>query len=337
MKKVFLMFCILAVLALGACSKSGSSEKRKAITIKASTIQLPTQQMGLGMKMLEENLKKELGDWVDFRGYDSAQLYGAPEEVVAVSRGDVQMALAIGGVMETISSKIQIVSMTWLFPDVPTAYKVLESGETGKQIFAPAEQAGIKIVGFFNSGSAVVSNNRHPIRTPADFTGLKLRAPGKMDTMTITAMGANAIVTPSEEVYTAIQQGVIDGMSTPSTVFIGRRFFEINKYVTNTDNMSMQMSFMIANKAWYDGLPAEFRAGFDRAVKATVDKIRSDAVVDNDNAFSKMAQEGCEVHVLTDGEKAIWKATAEKSVWPAMYTELGAELIDLARKEAGTL
>jgi C4-dicarboxylate-binding protein DctP len=318
----------------GAAASSG--DKRTPVTIKVSTVQLPTQQMGLGLKMLEENIKKELGDWADFRGYDSAQLYSGAEELEAVGRGEVQMVFSIGGAMETISNKIQIVKLPWLFPNLTTAYKVLDDGETGKQIFAPVDQAGMTVLGLFSSGSATVANNKRPLRVPADFRGLKMRAPGKMDTLNINSLGANAVVTPSEETYSAVQQGVIDGMSTPSTVFVPRRFYEVQKYVTNSDNMSMQIGYLVGNKAWYNGLPAEFRAGLDRAIDATITQMRKDVEEQDAGLYARMAQEGCEVHNLTDDEKAQWKKASE-AVYTAMEKELGTDLIVLAQKEASTL
>jgi TRAP-type C4-dicarboxylate transport system substrate-binding protein len=340
MRKLSTALGILAAVltVCGACSKKSAetTDARTPITVKVSTVQLPTQQMGLGLKMLQENTVKELGDWVDFKAYDSAQLYSAAEELEAVSRGEIQMCFAIGGSMETISQKIQIVKLPWLFPNLGTAYRVLDEGETGKQIFAPVEQAGMSVLGLFSSGSATVANNKRPLKIPADFVGLKMRAPGKMDSLNINALGANAVVTPSEETYSAIQQGVVDGMSTPSTVFIPRRYYEVQKYVTNSDNMSMQIGYLVGNMAWFEGLPAEFRRGLQKAIDDTISQMRRDVEADDAKLYQRMTDEGCEVHVLTDEEKALWKQASE-TVYTAMEKDLGADLIQLARSEAEQL
>jgi C4-dicarboxylate-binding protein DctP len=334
MKKITLLVCIVLAFALTGCR--GRRQAAEQISIRASTIQMPNQQMGQGLKMLEENIKKELGDKVDFKGYDSAQLYSSAAEIEAVSRGEIQMAFPIGGAMETISNKIQIVKLPWLFPNITTAYNVLENGETGKQIFAPVEEKDMRVLGFFTSGTASITNSRNPLRVPADFVGLKLRAPGKMETMTINALGANTIVTPSEEMYTAIQQGVLDGLSLPSMAFVQRRLYEVQKYVTNSDNLAMQIGYLIVNKTWYDGLPADIRAGIDRAVKVTIDKLREEAVGADIDMYRQMQDAGCEVYNLSDADKELWKQTAE-SVIKAMEAELGADLIALAKKEAGSM
>jgi C4-dicarboxylate-binding protein DctP len=125
-------------------------------------------------------------------------------------------------------------------------------------------------------------------------------------------------------------------MSTPSTVFVPRRFYEVQKYVTNSDNMSMQIGYLVGNKAWYNGLPPEFKAGLDRAIKATIAQMRKDVEEQDAALYTRMAQEGCEVHNLTNDEKAQWKKASE-AVYAAMQNELGTDLIALAQKEAGTL
>jgi C4-dicarboxylate-binding protein DctP len=338
MKKTAMVLSILAICltAFGACSKKGDAAPaggRSAVTLKVSTVQLPTQQMGIGLKLFQENAKKELGDRIDFRAYDSAQLYAAAEELEAVSRGEIQMCFAIGGSMETISQKIQVVKLPWLFPNLNTAYYVLDEGETGRQIFAPVEQAGMTVLGLFSSGSATVANNKRPLKVPTDFVGLKMRAPGKMDSLNINSLGANAVVTPSEETYSAIQQGVVDGMSTPSTVFVPRRYYEIQKYVTNSDNMSMQIGYLVGNKQWFEGLPEDFRQGLEKAIDDTISQMRRDVEAEDAQLYERMAAEGCEVHNLTDEEKALWKRASE-AVYVAMAADLGADLIQLARSEA---
>ena len=189
------------------------------------------------------------------------------------------------------------------------------------------------VLGLFSSGSATVANNKRPLRVPADFVGLKMRAPGKMDSLNMISLGANAVVTPSEETYSAIQQGVVDGMSTPSSVFVPRRYFEVQKYVTNSENMSMQIGYLVGNTAWLNDLPAEFRTGLMKAIDATISQMRKDIAEADVKLYDEMRAQGCEVYMLSDDEKAQWKKAAEK-VYAAMEKDLGADLIKLAQSEA---
>jgi C4-dicarboxylate-binding protein DctP len=100
--------------------------------------------------------------------------------------------------------------------------------------------------------------------------------------------------------------------------------------------MSMQLGYLVANKEWLNGLPADFKAGLNRAVDATISQMRKDVASEDANLYKRMETEGCEVHNLTDDEKAQWKQASE-SVYTTMQNELGADLIALAKKEADTL
>lgn len=314
----------------GSITQSDASAPSK-ITIKISTSQLPTQQMGKGVAMLKEQLEQRLGDGAEVLTYDSASLYSSNEEIGACQRNEIQIAFTTGGTMETISEKIQLVKAPYLFPSIEVAYDVLDNSAFADEFFAPIHSVGLTCAGLFSSGHAIYANDDHPLKTPADFVGLKMRAPGTMDSMTLEALGAVAMTTASDETFSAIQQGVIDGMSTPSSVFVPRRFFEVQHYVTDGDNISMQLGYVVMNTNWYEGLSDGVRAKVDEALDATISQMREDIEVSTAQVFEKIEAEGCEVYYLTDAERAQWEAATE-AVYAKVSESLGQELIDLAQK-----
>lgn len=346
-KMIALVLSCLMLLALFSCAAdkpngpqtSGSPAQSNApagpaggkVTIKISTSQLPTQQMGKGVAMLKEKLEEKLGDGVDVMTYDSAALYSSNEEIGACQRNEIQIAFTTGGTMETISEKIQLVKAPYLFPSIDVAYDVLDSSAFADEIFAPIHDVGLTCAGLFSSGHAIYANDDHPLKTPADFSGLKMRAPGTMDSMTLEALGAVAMTTASDETFSAIQQGVIDGMSTPSSVFVPRRFFEVQHYVTDGDNISMQLGYIIMNTAWFEGLDEGVRAKVDEALDETITQMRTDIEASTAEVFEKIEAEGCEVYRLTDEERAQWEQ-ATQAVYDKVAQSLGQDLIDLAQK-----
>lgn len=326
----------VSLLLSGCAGKSETPDTTQStaekIEIKFTTVQLPTQQMGIGLQRIKDLLDERLGDKVDVKIYPGAQLYSGAEEIEALSRGEIQFAYCIGGATETVSEILQLVKLPFLFPNVEIGYKVLEEGETGKRLFKPLNDVGIELIGILSSGRAALANNKHPLKLPADFKGLKMRAPGKMDSLIVTKLGAIAVTTPSEETYSAVQQGVVDGMTTPNTVFIARRYFEVQKYVTDGDNMSFQTGYLLANKAWWDNLQADIKKVLLDTIKEVEAQQRAEIEIESDQLFERMAEEGCIVHKLTPEEKAEWiKAT--ESVYEEMEDIVGKELIELARKE----
>lgn len=343
-KTIAFLMALVIILSLAACGSSASAPSSAPagdggaktetapaapITIKIATSQLPTQQMGQGIALLAENLKAKLGDRVDVLTYDSATLYDSTEEIGACQRNEIQIDFCTGGSMETVSEMIQLVKAPYLFPSLDVAYDVLDNSAFADAIFTPITDSGLTMCGSFSSGNVVLANDDHPLRVPADFVGLKMRAPGTMDSMNLTALGATAMTTASDETYSAIQQGVIDGMSTPSSVFVPRKFYEVQHYVTDGENLSMQIGYVIMNTGWFNSLPEDVQALVNEAIDDTIAQMRIDIAESTDGIFKRIEEEGCEVYRLTDEERILWE-DATSAVYDQIAASLGQELIDLA-------
>lgn len=337
---------LAAAMVLSACSNGGQSgmasvEKKEAageqqaaasdsgktINIKITTTQNPNQQMGKGMALLIQNLEKELGDRVKVDGYDSAQLYTGAEEITACEHGDIQMFFGTGGVMETVSKSVMVVKLPYLFPDTETAYRVLEDPQINEMIYGKLTESGLHLMGLFNSGISMIANNKHVIDSPDDFKGLKMRAPGTMEAMNLAQLGASSITTPAEETYSSVQQGVIDGMVTPTSVFLARNFNEVQDYVTNPGMMALTIGYLVCNQEWLDSLPEDVREKVLKAAADTVAQMRTDIQKDTDQIFEKCAELGCEVYTMTQEDITAMKNALEP-VYAKMAEEVGKDVID---------
>lgn len=337
---MFLSACSGAGAGSGAPAAQGEAAKEgqaapgggsgETIKIKITTTQNPNQQMGKGMALLIENLEKEFGDRVEVDGYDSAQLYTGAEEITACEHGDIQMFFGTGGVMETVSKSVMVVKLPYLFPDADTAYKVLEDPEINELVYGKLKESGLYLAGFFNSGISMIANNKHAITSPEDFKGLKMRAPGTMEAMNLAELGASSITTPAEETYSSVQQGVIDGMVTPTSVFLARNFNEVQDHVTNPGMMALTIGYLSCNQQWLDSLAEEDRAKVLKAVDDTIAQMRINIQKDTDQIFEKCAESGCEVYNMTDEDIALMK-TALEPVYEKMASEVGADVIDAVR------
>jgi len=344
MKKLFAFLTCTVVIAslFSACgstessSGGGAQTSAEKITVRISTVQMPQQQMGKGIEILKSELESEFGDRVEVKLFPSAQLFSGAEEIEALGRGEADISFVVGGTTETISEKLALVKLPFLFPNVETAYEFLEKSEAAKEILAPIYERGIMVAGSFSSGRPAIANNKRPLVTPDDFKGLKMRAPGKMDSFSVESLGAGAIVTPSEETYSAIQQGVIDGMLTPNSVFIDRKYYEIQKYVTDPGLLSFSCGYIFLNQKFFDGRSADDQALLLKAIDNTVDKMRSDMEQESEELFKKMAEFGCEVYTLNEEERALWKE-ATSAVYEPMSASIGADLISKAQEDIAAI
>ncbi len=307
------------------------------IDIKITTVQLRQQQMGEAIERLAKYIAADpkLKDKVRVRTYPAAQLYTGQEETQAVIKGEIQMAFVIGSQLEPVDPSLELIKLPYLFPDAETSYKVLE-GSVGKKLFSKIDQKGLAVLAMVSSGDVALSNSKRPVRSPEDCKGLKMRSYGRMGAATLKALGAMAIVTASEETYTALQQGVIDGATTPAVVFLARKYYDVQKYVSAAGMMNATHVFVIGNKGWWQQMPADVRTALQSNIARLEKEMRVEIEADNKKVFEQIAAKGSQVHVLTPAEQAAFK----KALQP-VYTEfspiVGADLVKEAQKETERL
>jgi C4-dicarboxylate-binding protein DctP len=328
-------FVVVAFVVIFVLSGFVEVMAQQPVDLKITTVQLKQQQMGVGIDRLAKTIQERLKDRVRVRTYPAAQLYGGQEEIQAVIKGEIQMAFVIGSTLELLDPSQELLKLPFLFPNIDVTYKCLE-GPVGKKLFSKIDEKGVEILGMVSSGDVAISNNRRLIKNTDDCKGLKMRSFGRMGAATLKAMGAMAIVTPSEETYTALQQGVIDGLTTPANVFLARKYFDVQKFVTNGGMLNATFAFILGNKEWWQKLPADVRSGLSDCLQRTVKEMRDDIEVENKKIFEQIAGKGVQVYALTAEDQVTWK----KALQP-VYTEftpiIGTDLVKATQQEVERL
>ena len=297
------------------------------IDIKITTVQMKHQQMGVGIDRLSKYIQANLKDKVRVRTYPAAQLYTGQEEIQAVMKGEIQMAYVIGAALEPVDPSLELIKLPFIFPNIEVSYKVLE-GPVGNKLFAKLAQRDLAVLGMVSSGEVLVSNSKRPLRTAEDFKGLKMRSYGPMGAATLKALGAIPIVTASEETYTALQQGVIEGTITPAVVFLARKYYSVQKFVSGAGMLNAVHVFLIVNKPWWEKLPSDVRAGINEAAARMVKEQRAEIIPEDQKTLQEIAAKGCQVHMLSQSEQA-----AFKKILRSVYTEFGPKIgSDLVRE-----
>jgi C4-dicarboxylate-binding protein DctP len=296
------------------------------IEIKLTTVQMKNQQMGIGIERFSKYATEILKDKVRIRTYPAAQLYTGQEEIQALMKGEIQMAYIIASSLDYLHPSMELTKLPYLAPDVETAYSYMD-GSTGKKLFALMEPKNIHLMGVVSSGKVVLSNSKRPVRNVEDVKGLKMRSFGPMGAATLKALGAMAVVTPSEETYTALQQGVIDGATTPAGVFLARKYYDVQKYATDPGMLNATFAYFIANREWFNGLPKDVQSGLTAAANRLVKEQRKDIEEEDQEVFKQIAAKGCQVITLTPAEQTAWK----KAIQP-VFTEYGPKIgLDLIK------
>ena len=202
--------------------------------------------------------------------FPSGQLGGERSLAEQVQTGTLPMAVITTAVLANFVPEIGVVDLPFLFPDLQTAHAVLD-GPIRKKLFAYFPAKGFVALTFMENEFRDLTNSKHPIHTPADLRGLKIRtmeSPIFIDTF--KALGAEPVPMPFPEVYSALEQGVIDGQDNPLFVSILVKFPEVNHFITKSQHVLTE-TVMIVNRDFWERLaPADKKLFRTAAGEATI-------------------------------------------------------------------
>jgi C4-dicarboxylate-binding protein DctP len=294
---------MMFVLALGV---SGFAQAAGEIVIKFSHVVAPDTPKGRAAEKFKQLAEEKTKGKVKVEVYPNSQLYKDREEMEALQLGAVQMlapSLSKFGPMG--AREFEVFDLPYIFPNKETLHRVMD-GDIGKKLFAKLETKGISGLAFWDNGFKQMSSNK-PMRTVADFKGLKMRIQSsKVLDAEMKALGANPQVMAFSEVYTGLQQGVVDGTENPVSNFYTQKMHEVQKHMTISDHGYLGYA-VIVNKKFWEGLPADVREALTQAMKETTVFERDIAQKDNDDALAKVkAAKTTEVYVLPLKDRVEW-------------------------------
>jgi C4-dicarboxylate-binding protein DctP len=320
------------VVALAA-AVSFNAWAQAPIVIKFSHVtatDTPKGQAAERFKQLAEQMTKGR---VKVEVYPNSQLYKDKEELEALQLGAVQMlapSLAKFGPLGV--KEFEAFDLPYIFPTKKALYAVTE-GPIGKSLLQKLEPKGITGLAYWDNGFKAMSANK-PLRTPADFRGLKLRIQSsKVLDAQMRALGSNPQVLAFSEVYQALQTGVVDGTeNTPSNMFT-QKMHEVQKHVTLSNHGYIGYA-VIVNKKFWDGLPADIRGQLNQAMRDATTYEKTIAQRDNDAALEAIRKAGkTTIYTLTPQQQAEWRK-ALQPVHQKMEDRIGKDLISAINKEA---
>jgi C4-dicarboxylate-binding protein DctP len=314
---------VMFVLALGV---GGVANAAGEIVIKFSHVVAPDTPKGQAAERFKQLAEKYTKGKVKVEVYPNSQLYKDREEIEALQSGAVQMlapSLSKFGPMG--AREFELFDLPYLFPNQETLHRVMD-GEVGKKLFAKLDSKGVSGLAFWDNGFKQMSSNR-PMHNVADFSGLKMRIQSsKVLGAEMKALGANPQVMAFSEVYTALQQGVVDGTENPVSNFYTQKMNEVQKHMTISNHGYLGYA-VIVNKKFWEGLPPDVRSALTAAMKEATAFERETAQKDNDDALAKViAAKTTTVYQLTAAEHAAWQK-ALLPVHQEFESVIGADLI----------
>ena len=273
------------------------------IVIKFSHVVANDTPKGKAAEQFKQLAEKYTSGPVKVELYPNSQLYKDREEMEALQLGAVQMlAPSVSKFGPLGVREFEVFDLPYLFPDAETVDRVTD-GEIGKALFARLEARGIRGLAYWDNGFKQFSANR-PLREPGDFRGLKMRIQSsKVLEAMMRQLGALPQVMAFSEVYSALQQRVVDGTENPVSNLYTQKMHEVQSHLTISDHGCLVYAVIVNRKFW-EGLPAEIRAQLDEAMREATIYERAIAKKENEDALAAVrASKKTEVYVLSEAER----------------------------------
>jgi C4-dicarboxylate-binding protein DctP len=294
-------------LACALCCAIAFPAGAAPIVIKFSHVVAPDTPKGKAAEKFRALAEKYTNGAVKVEVYPNSQLFKDREELEALQRGVVHMlAPSVSKFGPLGVREFELFDLPYLFPDRETVDRVTD-GEIGRRLFQRLDSRGLKGLAYWDNGFKQFSANR-PLRTLKDFRGLRMRIQSsKVLEAMIRELGAAPQVMAFSEVYTALQQGVVDGTENPLSNLYTQKMHEVQKHLTISDHGYLVYA-VVTNKAFWNALPAALRGQLERAMQDATRFEREIASRENEAALAAVRASGrTEIYVLPAEERARWR------------------------------
>lgn len=357
-KKILaLLMGVLMTLAFTACggggdkpaekpaekpaASSGGGQQEKGLLgkadaekhLKIGTTTAPDGHYVLGLVEMQKKLEELSGGKMTLDIYPNSALGGESDMMDAVSNGTQDMVLSSTGPIPSFSratTRWSTLDLPYLFKDREQAYKVLD-GKIGQALLQDFNGTGIKAIGFWENGFRELTNNKKEIKTPADLAGMKIRTmENAVHMATYTQLGATPTAMAWGEIFSALQQGTVDGQENPLAIILTAKVYEVQKYLSMIDLFYSPCVLMI-NEETYNGFTDEQKKWFNEAAEYGKQQERKISQEIDSKARAEMEKQGV---TFTDVNKDEW-VKAAMPVYDNTTIGIDKDLLGQIRAETG--
>ncbi|MGI6028023.1 MAG: DctP family TRAP transporter solute-binding subunit [Candidatus Heteroscillospira sp.] len=346
MKRILAMLlCLAMVLGMTACGGETAPESTapeaggtsspestapeaggEVITLRASSSTAPSHPYNMGLEKFAELVSERTNGQIKIDIFANAQLGDERANIEDLQMGTLDIAVSSTGPLGNFIEDYLILDLPYLFSGYDHAHAVLD-GEIGQNLMDKLGDLGIVGGAFWENGFREMTNSKHPINTPEDCKGLKLRCmENQAHIAAFSALGMDPTPMAWSEVFSALQQGVIDGQENPIAVIYSNAVYEAQQYLAITNHV-YSASMILFSKSTMDKLTPEQQQILLDASKEVADYERGLCEDGEAEQIAEMEQAGLEV---TYPDIALFQE-ALSGVYDEFAEQFGQENIDAIR------
>jgi len=283
---------------------------------------------GIAATLLAKRINEEMNGKACIEVFPNSTLYDDNKVLEALLAGDVQLAAPSLSKFEKFTKKFRLFDLPFMFKDIDAVDR-FQNGPAGQALKDSMQRRGLQGLAFWHNGMKQMSANK-PLVSPKDASGLKFRVQAS-DVLVaqFEQLGANPQKMSFKEVYGGLQTGVIDGQENTWSNIYGKKFFEVQDSVTETNHGIIDY-LVVTNKEWLDGLEDDVRKQFLTILTEVTKTRNAEAFAVNEANKAKIVEAGGVIRTLTPEQRQAW-VDALKPVWSKFLKDVGQDSIDAAQ------
>jgi tripartite ATP-independent transporter DctP family solute receptor len=262
--------------------------------------------------------------------FPNSQLGSINSMLSSVQVGSLSMSLAVPAWYSSLIKQMNVFTLPFIV-GAPDKLRPALDGALGAAVQPKAEAAGFHLLGWWLMGARHMVNNLHPISTPADVAGLKMRViSSQVYIEMFRVLGANPIVVDSAEIYLALQQKMVDGLEYPIPDMIDAKLYEVSKFMSLTAHVTDFFVVSVNNTLW-QGFGGEERGILNAAMKTASDWEWQAQPQTTAAAEQKLATL-LKINPIAPEQRAAFAAKT-KPIYQQYADVIGQDILDLATKQ----
>ncbi|MBJ3762499.1 TRAP transporter substrate-binding protein [Maribius pontilimi] len=263
------------------------------------TADSPTDPYAIAAHAFKDEIEAALPDRVEVSLFPNRQLGDDKEILEGLQFGTIDLGIITNAVVANLEPTYQLLDLPFLFGDAGQAHQVLD-GPVGQQLAENLRQHGVVSLGAAEGGFRNMINNTRPVRTPEDVEGVKYRTmQNPVFIEMFSSLGGSPIPMAWGEVFTAMQQGTVDGLEIPASVVNSNNYADVTKYLSFTRHTYSAIHLLMSERA-FQGLPDDVQQAVVDAGEAAIEAQRDAVAAAEAEVIQALTDKGMEINDIED-------------------------------------
>ena len=284
----------------------------------------PQDPYAVGARAFKQRVEAATGGRLDVQLYPNRQLGDEKPLVEGMRLGTVDAGIITNAVLAQIEPTLQLNDLPFMFANEEQARAHLD-GPIGQKLGANLEKKGVKLLAWMEGGFRNMINNVRPVDKPEDVSGVKFRVmQNPVYISMFSSFGGNAVPMAWGEVFTAVQQGAIDGLEIPLAIIDQAKYFEVTKYLSITNHTYSAIG-LVMSKRTFDRMPDDIKKAIVEVSAPAAKAQREAATTTANEILARLEKSGMKVNRISDVKP--FRASVQ-AVYDKFKDSIGADLVN---------